>query len=163
MLHRVFKLLTLLTMHCLHCYTAWTAFTATVHAHWHLYICCYGSGALRTSAPLNDFGRSDIIFSRIINVIIFVIIINPVIIIIIINIIIIPPMTSIIIHSEFEPGAIASSLFFCRSARAATTSPLSYGTSIIISIIFSTIVSISIIIIIVHITNIAALQKSYKQ
>ena len=64
-------------------------------------------------------------------------------------------MTSIIIHSEFEPGAIASSLFFCRSARAATTSPLSYGTSIIISIFFSLIgiiVSISIIIIIVHIT-----------
>ena len=112
-----------------------------------------GSGALRTSAPLNDFGRSDIIISRIINVIIFVIIINPVIIIIIINIIIIPPMTSIIIHSEFEPGAIASSLFFCRSARAATTSPLSYGTSIIIFLsLISKIVSIVIITIIVHIT-----------
>ena len=59
-------------------------------------------------------------------------------------------MTSIIIHSEFEPGAIASSLFFCRSARAATTSPLSYGTSIIIiSIIFS----IVIFIIIVYLTS----------
>ena len=57
-------------------------------------------------------------------------------------------MTSIIIHSEFEPGAIASSLFFCRSARAATTSPLSYGTSIII---FFSLLS-KIIIIIVHIT-----------
>ena len=62
-------------------------------------------------------------------------------------------MTSIIIHSEFEPGAIASSLFFCRSARAATTSPLSYGTSIIIFLsLISKIVSIVIITIIVHIT-----------
>ena len=94
-----------------------------------------GSGALRTSAPLG-LGCSDIMIFRIINVIIFVNIINPVIINIIINIIIIPPMTSIIIHSEFEPGAIASSLFFCRSARAATTSPLSYSSSIIIGIFF---------------------------
>ena len=104
MLHRVFKLLTLLTMHCLHCYTAWTAFTATVHAHWHLYICCYGSGALRTSASLNNFGRSDIIISRNINVIIFAIIINQVIIIIIINIIIIPQWRASLFTLSLNPG-----------------------------------------------------------